>query len=149
PGGRHVFTVPFHQPEFLDDVRARSGSDGEPALLADPIYHDDPVRPGGVLVYTIFGLEMLVRLAELGFSTRMYALWDPLHGILGPNALVFEAVKPGVGSAPITVPHRRSSVWRVARAMVDATGLERPARALVHGSRRLLRTQESSGTPAP
>jgi SAM-dependent methyltransferase len=92
-GGRHVFTVPFHQHAHLDDVRARTGENGAPELLADAIYHDDPVRPDGVLVYTIFGLEMLVRLAELGFDTRLYRLWEPWHGIVGPNALVFEAVK--------------------------------------------------------
>jgi SAM-dependent methyltransferase len=95
PGGRHVFTVPFHfhHHAHLDEVRARSGRDGEPELLAEPIYHDDPVRDEGVLVYTIFGLEMLVRLAEIGFETRLYRLWDLWHGIVGPNAIVFEAVK--------------------------------------------------------
>jgi SAM-dependent methyltransferase len=95
PGGRHVFTVPFHyhQHAFLDDVRARSGSESEPELVSEPIYHRDPVRPQGALVYTIFGLEMLVRLAEIGFETRMYRLWEPWHGIVGANALVFQAVK--------------------------------------------------------
>jgi SAM-dependent methyltransferase len=92
PGGHHVFTVPFHQHAHLDDVRATLHDDGELELLAEAIYHDDPVRPEGVLVFTIFGLEMLVRLAELGFDTRMYALHSPWHGILGPNALVFDAV---------------------------------------------------------
>jgi len=92
-GGHHVFTVPFHQHLHLDDVRARARAFGDPVLLADPIYHDDPVRPEGVLVYTIFGLEMLVRLAEIGFDTRMYRLWEPWYGIVGPNALVFDAVK--------------------------------------------------------
>jgi SAM-dependent methyltransferase len=91
PGGHHVFTVPFHQHAHLDDVRARLGHDGEVEHLADAIYHDDPVRPEGVLVFTIFGLEMLVRLAELGFDTSMYCLWDPWHGIVGHNALVFDA----------------------------------------------------------
>jgi SAM-dependent methyltransferase len=93
PRGHHVFTVPFHQHAHLDDVRARLGDSGEVELLADAIYHDDPVRPEGVLVFTIFGLEMLVRLAELGFDTKMYCLWSPWHGIVGPNALVFDAVR--------------------------------------------------------
>ncbi len=97
PGGHHVFTVPFHINEHahLDDVRARIDDAGEVLHLADPIYHADPVRPEGVLVFTIFGLEMLVRLAELGFSTRMFCLSSPWHGIVGPNALVFDAVKNG------------------------------------------------------
>jgi SAM-dependent methyltransferase len=93
PGGHHVFTVPFHQHAHLDDVRARLRDDDEVELLADAIYHDDPVRPEGVLVFTIFGLEMLVRLAELGFDTRMYCLHSTWHGIVGPNALVFDAVR--------------------------------------------------------
>jgi SAM-dependent methyltransferase len=95
PGGHHVFTVPFHFREHthLDDVRARLDANGQPELLADALYHDDPVRPEGVLVYTIFGLEMVVRLAELGLFTRMYTLWNPYHGIVGANALVFDAIK--------------------------------------------------------
>jgi SAM-dependent methyltransferase len=93
PHGHHVFTVPFHQHAHLDDVRARLQPDGDVEFLADAIYHDDPVRPEGVLVFTIFGLEMLVRLAQLGFDTKMYCLWSPWHGIFGPNALVFDAVR--------------------------------------------------------
>jgi SAM-dependent methyltransferase len=93
PGGHHVFTVPFHQHAHLDDVRARLTDDGEVELLAEAIYHDDPVRPEGVLVFTIFGLEMLVRLAQLGFDTRMYRLHRAWQGIVGPNALVFDAVR--------------------------------------------------------
>jgi len=91
PGGHHVFTVPFHLNGYVDDVRARVGAHGELELLADAIYHDDPVRPDGVLVFTIFGLEMLVRLAELGFATTMYRLRQPARGIVGSNALVFDA----------------------------------------------------------
>jgi hypothetical protein len=34
-----------------------------------------------------------VRLAELGFSTRMYQLSLPDRGIVGSNALVFDAEK--------------------------------------------------------
>ena len=88
-----MFTVPFHRTAHLDDVHAGLHDDGELELLADAIYHDDPVRPEGVLVFTIFGLQMLVRLAELGFDTRMYALHSPWHGIVGSNALVFDTVR--------------------------------------------------------
>jgi SAM-dependent methyltransferase len=91
--GRHIFTVPFHQTEFLDDVRAVL-DDGNIVFRKEPIYHDDPVRPEqGALVYTIFSLEMLVHLRRIGFHTTLYRLHSPLHGILGPNAIVFEAVK--------------------------------------------------------
>lgn len=94
PGGRHVFTVPFHQTQLLDETRARLGPDGQVEHLLEPIYHLDPVRPQGVLVFTIFSFEMLVRLTRLGFDVRMYRLYVPAHGILGGNALVFEAIKP-------------------------------------------------------
>jgi SAM-dependent methyltransferase len=93
PRGHHVFTVPFHPTGYLDDTRARLGDDGAIELLAPPLYHDDPVGPDGVLVFTIFSLEMLVRLAEIGFVTRMYRLREPWSGIVGANAVVFDATK--------------------------------------------------------
>jgi SAM-dependent methyltransferase len=106
PGGHHVFTVPFHQHAHLDDVRARL-VDGEVQHRSEPIYHDDPVRAEGTLVFTIFGLEMLVRLADLGFDTRMFTLRMPASAIMGPNALVFDAVRVDAGrgeggSSPVT-----------------------------------------------
>ncbi len=89
PGGRHIFTVPFHQTEFLDEVLV----DDNGRFLKQAIFHFDPLRPEGIPVYTIFSLEMLVRLRHIGFHTRMYRLYKPLLGILGPNAIVFEAIK--------------------------------------------------------
>jgi SAM-dependent methyltransferase len=94
PAGSHIFTVPFHQHLYLDDRRAYVDEHGEVVHLKDPIHHGDPVRPAeGVLVYTIFALEMLVRLRRMGFVTNLYRLHSPRHGILGHNALVFEAIK--------------------------------------------------------
>ncbi len=92
-GGHHVFTVPFHQTQFLDDVRATPNADGAPSLLKPPIYHSDPMSTDGALVYTIFSLQMLVRLAEIGYSTTLHRLYAPRFGILGNNALVFDAHK--------------------------------------------------------
>lgn len=91
-GGRHVFTVPFDHRECLDQTRARRRPDGTVEHLAEPQYHLDPVHPDGALVYTIFGLEMLVRLRRLGFGVRVHHLHRTGHGILGDNALVFEAI---------------------------------------------------------
>ena len=102
PGGSHLFTVPFHQTGYSDEQRARVGADGQVTLLAEPaiyhsdapLHHGDPTAPSpGVLVYTIFGLDMLVRLREIGFTTTLYQLYRPSRGILGPNAIVFEAIK--------------------------------------------------------
>jgi SAM-dependent methyltransferase len=92
-GGRHVFTVPFFPDGYLDQTRAKLNPSGI-EHLEPPIYHDDPVtQKTDVLVYTIFGLEMLVRLKKIGFQTTLYQLSAPWLGILGPNALVFDAMK--------------------------------------------------------
>ncbi|MBN1826874.1 MAG: class I SAM-dependent methyltransferase [Candidatus Eisenbacteria bacterium] len=93
-GGRHIFTVPFLQTECLDDDRAVPDDDGNIVHLKEPMYHGDPIRSEGALVFKIFGLEMLVRLREIGFRTRQYRLRNVRYGILGDNAIVFEAVKP-------------------------------------------------------
>ena len=74
-------------------VCAPVGPDGAIEHLAEPIYHDDPIGVGEVLVFTIFGPQMLDRLAEIGFSTRMYHLWKPWRGIVGPDVFVFDAAK--------------------------------------------------------
>lgn len=92
-GGRHVFTVPFDHRECLDQTRARRRADGTVEHLLEPQYHEDPVHPQGALVYTIFGLEMLVHLRRIGYLVRVHHLHQPAHGIFGDNALVFEAVR--------------------------------------------------------
>lgn len=108
-GGRHVFTVPFFVTEiaddeatrskelmyFFDDVRAEMDSAGMVKYHKSPIFHGDPVslRPEGALVFTIFGLEMIVKLAEIGFRTNMFLLYKPRFGILGHDAIFFEAIK--------------------------------------------------------
>ena len=91
--GRHIFTVPFYQTEFLDEDRTIINSDGNTISLKEPIYHKDPIRVQGSLVYKIFSLEMLIKLRRIGFKTNLYLLHKPLYGILGPNAIVFEAIK--------------------------------------------------------
>jgi SAM-dependent methyltransferase len=93
PGGRHIFTVPFSG-DAHDDVRARR-VDGRIEYLAEPMYHGDPMRPDqGVLVWRVFGAEMLTRLRAMGFMTTEMHLHEPAHGIIGDNALVFVASKP-------------------------------------------------------
>ena len=93
PGGRHIFTVPFYQTEILDEKRAALDNEGKIIYYQEPLNHVDPLRKEGILVYNIFSIEMLVKLARMGFRTNMYHLYRPSNGILGPNALVFEAIK--------------------------------------------------------
>jgi SAM-dependent methyltransferase len=93
PGGHHVFTVPFVEDSLLDDVRAVVKPDGDVQHLAEPIYHIDPVRiDEGALVFTLFGLEMLTKLARLGLETTVYRPADPGRGLVGGGA-VFDSVK--------------------------------------------------------
>ncbi len=93
PGGRHIFTVPFYKTGFLDEHRTSIGAGGEFVHTKPALYHGDPVRRGGALVHNIFSLEMLVKLAELGFRTNLYQVHSYRHGILGSGAVVFEAMK--------------------------------------------------------
>jgi len=93
PAGRHIFTVPFYQTEFLDETRTFVGESGDLVYIKEPQYHDDPIRPEGALVYTIFSLQMLAELKRIGFRTNLYHLYMPWYGILGTNAIVFEAIK--------------------------------------------------------
>jgi len=94
PGGRHIFTIPFDARGFIDIIKAVRDEKGNIQYLTEPEYHDDPIRPeGGVLVYQIFSLEMLVKLSRIGFVTNMHHLYNPFLGILGNNAIVFESIK--------------------------------------------------------
>jgi hypothetical protein len=45
-------------------------------------------------VYTIFSIEMLAKLAEIGFAPEMHRVHSRVLGIYGDNGFVFEAVKP-------------------------------------------------------
>ncbi len=93
PRGRHIFTVPFYGSRYRDEVRATVNIDGTLNHVLPPIYHDDPVRPEGILVYTIFSMEMLMKLDNMGYQVRMYNTRNPFKGILGNNAIVFDTIK--------------------------------------------------------
>ena len=70
PGGRHIFTVPFDPLTVKDDVRAML-ENGQIRYFAEKLYHGDPVRPGeGILVWTIFGTEMMRKLESIGFIAK-------------------------------------------------------------------------------
>lgn len=103
--GRHIFTVPFYQTEFLDENRVVVKGDGAQLFIKSPIYHKDPLAPDrDSLVYKIFSLEMLIKLRRIGFITSVYKLYKPLYGIVGPNAIVFEALKPEASFENCTIP---------------------------------------------
>jgi len=101
PGGRHIFTVPFNAHAQADDIRARI-VDGRIEYLAEALYHGDPVRPDeGILVWTIFGTQMMQQLEAIGFVATAWNLYEPESGIIGPGNIVFEARKPPASNAVI------------------------------------------------
>ena len=91
-GGVHVFTVPFGAVS-TDSVHATLDPTGEINYVGEAIMHGDPVRPEGVPVFTIFGMEMINKLCEIGFDVFAYDLHIPREGILGAGAVVFIARK--------------------------------------------------------
>jgi SAM-dependent methyltransferase len=69
PGGRHLFTVPFH-PRRATRPRLDVSEDGDLPLMPRR-YHGAHANPVGSLVYTDFGQDLAERLELLGFETTV------------------------------------------------------------------------------
>jgi len=69
PKGKHLFTVPFN-PGHKTQRRCVPTLDGFNHFLP-PVYHGDPLRPEGALVYTDYGSDLVDLLERMGFETRM------------------------------------------------------------------------------
>ncbi len=93
PGGIHVFTVPFHEHTARDEVRA-TVDNGVHRYHLPKIYHGDPRRAAGALVYRVFSIEMLTTLARLGYEVKLARVHSVRLAMLGANAVVFVARKP-------------------------------------------------------
>ena len=94
PGGFHVFTVPFREHAAQDEILATLDN-GVERYHQPKVYHGDPRRPGGILVYRIFSTEMQTRLQQLGYEVKPVRLRSIRFAMLGPNEIVFVARKPG------------------------------------------------------
>lgn len=68
PGGYHIFTVPFH--EGRPTLRRIVLEHGEKIHRYPPVYHGDPVREQGALVYTDFGSDMNTLIEDQGFTVE-------------------------------------------------------------------------------
>jgi SAM-dependent methyltransferase len=82
PGGWHVFTAPFSDRLWSNELRARVAPGGAVEHLLPPVYHGDPLRKEGVLVYQVFGLELLHELGAAGFEARALEVHDERLGML-------------------------------------------------------------------
>ena len=69
PGGHHLFTVPIHEGRRTI-TRARR-ENGRPGFLLQPVYHGDPLRDSGSLVYTDFGDDLADLLREQCIDARI------------------------------------------------------------------------------
>lgn len=76
PGGHHFFTVPLHEGRWTTK-RVHCVEDEE-LHLVPPVYHGDPLRKTGSLVYTDFGDDLPEYLACLGIPTEI-SLYEPFY----------------------------------------------------------------------
>ena len=72
PGGYHIFTVPLH--EGRSSVTRAMQDEGRHSFILPPVYHGDPLRSSGSLVYTDFGDDLPALLSEFGFTTELLRL---------------------------------------------------------------------------
>lgn len=70
PGGYHVFRVPLDH-DGPTRVRAREEANGTLTYLLPPVYHGDPLRPKGALVFQDFGLDICQILGGLGLPAEI------------------------------------------------------------------------------
>lgn len=100
-GGAHVFTVPFvpdsendiHMSSLDEETGKISHGPGAPPHFKAPMYHGDYIRPEGVLVFNLFGQEMIRNLCEIGFRVETWNMYVPEFGVVGAGSLVFVAWK--------------------------------------------------------
>jgi hypothetical protein len=89
PGGSYCFTVPLLAYADSDMILARPLEDGTIDYLAEPIYHGDPLRAEGALVFRLFSVrEMTARFESLGATCTTYRIWSKAYGILGQGCWV-------------------------------------------------------------
>lgn len=94
PGGQFIFTVPFIENMKENDIRARLLPDGSIKYIKEPQYHGDPVRPdSGILVFTIFGEEIIDMFKKSGLELKKCKYASLLKGIINLRPIVFVAEK--------------------------------------------------------
>ena len=97
PGGRHIFTVPYDPGLPCSVTRARVTPSGVEHLLP-AVYHRDPERQEGALVFTEFGADLPGLLRRIGFEVVLHETCMPNVGNGGLT--VFETTRPGAASPP-------------------------------------------------
>jgi len=78
--GHYIFTVPFVPQWEKNQMRVDSTGTEDVALMKNE-YHGDPVSGKGILVYRIYGNELIDQLSDLGFEVKFYNGPDELGGM--------------------------------------------------------------------
>jgi SAM-dependent methyltransferase len=89
PGGFHIFTIPYH--EGKKTLRRITIEGGKRTILYPEVYHGDPLRNQGALVYTDFGEDFVTMLESQGFVTDAFLCgkwydYDEIPSILDENS---------------------------------------------------------------
>jgi SAM-dependent methyltransferase len=88
PGGRLLFSIPFHESADVTVQRAAL-RDGEVVELLPAEYHGNPVSEKGSLVFYDHGWDILERCRRNGFDhAYLVAYWSLLYGYLGQGLQV-------------------------------------------------------------
>jgi SAM-dependent methyltransferase len=93
PGGLLVLTVPFRADLDGNLVRARQ-TGPQVEHLQPPVWHRDPLRQEGALVFTDFGWQLVDDLADTGLQPHVALYWSRERVLLGVPSQVFLARKP-------------------------------------------------------
>ncbi|WP_160123792.1 methyltransferase domain-containing protein [Rhodovarius lipocyclicus] len=92
PGGSHFFTIP-QEPEMERSIQRAWLHDGVIEHILEPVYHGDPVRSEGALVFTDFGNDLAAMLDRVGLVLIEHE--GVVSGMPGGQTIrVFEAMKP-------------------------------------------------------
>ena len=75
PGGFHIFTIPYH--EGKKTLQRVTFDDREEIRKFPPVYHGDPLRKHGALVFTDSGADMNVMPEKTGYLSEgiPYGIW--------------------------------------------------------------------------
>lgn len=108
PGGRMIFTTPYHQSLPTTERRAYYSPTGPVHLATPPEYHGNPIDEKGALVTFRYGCDLpeLIRIWAPSCTVEMITYTAPEHGILGTFREVFVVTKAPARASPGTAPHR-------------------------------------------
>lgn len=86
-GGYYVFTVPYVPGWQANQVRVDS-SGVDDVYVMEKQYHGDPMNSTGILVYRIYGQELIAQLRRIGFDVTFVDNPEPRIGVLTKDLFI-------------------------------------------------------------